>query len=43
MMINTLTFAALVVAAEAWIVWLAYCMGHSNGWCDGMEDRRTSK
>lgn len=39
-MINALTFAAIIIAAEAWIVWLAYCCGHSNGWLEGMEKRR---
>lgn len=42
-MINTLTFIALVMLAEAGIVWLAYLMGHQNGWLRGWEDRRASK
>lgn len=39
-MINTLTFVALAMIAEAWIVWLAYSMGHASGWCEGMDNRR---
>jgi hypothetical protein len=36
---NTLVFVGLVMAAEAWIVWLAYCMGVNNGWLDAMDRR----
>ncbi len=38
-MINTLTFMAIAVLFEAWIVWLAYSLGYSSGWCEGMDDR----
>jgi hypothetical protein len=41
-MINALTFAVLVMAAEAWLVWLAYCMGFQNGWLNGWDQRRVS-
>jgi hypothetical protein len=40
---NTLVFVGLVMAAEAWIVWLAYCMGFNNGWLDGWDERRDAK
>ena len=42
-MINTLTFVALVMAWEAAVVWIAYTMGHQNGWLRGWEDRKASK
>ncbi len=38
-MINTLTFIALVIIAEAAIVWLAYTMGWQTGWLDGWDER----
>jgi hypothetical protein len=40
---NTILFVTLVAAVEAWIVWTAYCIGHSNGWCDGMTDRGVNR
>lgn len=42
-MINTLTFVGLVLLAEVWLVWLAYCVGHSAGWCEGMDTRSGRK
>lgn len=39
-MMNTLVFIGLLIMAEVWIVWLAYSMGHSAGWCEGMDTRK---
>lgn len=37
---NTFVFVGLVMLAEAWIVWMAYTVGHHSGWLDGWEERR---
>jgi len=36
---NTVVVVVLAVLAEAWIVWLVYQIGFSNGWLDGMDRR----
>jgi hypothetical protein len=42
-MISTITFLGVLMLAEAAVVWLAYCMGHSVGWCEGAENRQAGK
>ena len=37
---NTVAFAAVIVAGELAVIWLAYSLGWSNGWLNGWEDRR---
>jgi hypothetical protein len=37
--VNTVVVVVLAVLAEAWIVWLVYQIGFSNGWLDGMDRR----
>lgn len=40
-MMNTLAFVCLAAIAELVAVWLAYRVGHDNGWLRGWEERRT--
>jgi len=40
---NTLVFASIIVAGEAFIVWLAYSMGFHNGWLTGWDTRRSTR
>jgi len=37
---NTLVFAAIIVAGCAFVVWISYSMGFHNGWLNGWQDRR---
>jgi hypothetical protein len=40
---NTLVFAGLIILAQAYVVWIAYSLGHSTGWLEGVEMRRTKE
>jgi hypothetical protein len=40
---NTLVFAWLLILAQAYVVWIAYSLGHANGWLEGMETRLTKE
>lgn len=39
-MINSVTFLSLFLIAELVGLWLAYRLGHDNGWLAGWEGRR---
>ena len=38
---NTVMFCLIAMAWQAGTIWLAYRIGHDDGWLDGWDDRRS--
>ena len=37
---NTIVFIGIILVAEIIVLWMAYELGFSNGWIDGLDRRR---